>query len=156
MKRFALAAFAALMFALPAFAQDQLQRLTALESQFAQFAADTTASINGMAAINTRIQADVKSMKEDLAAIKEQLAAPKPQTAATAKMVWQPATSAWGPGSVGKWVSADDSQPADTIMVSQPMMMSGYGSSSMMGSRRTPIRSLFSRGAGSCSSGSCR
>jgi hypothetical protein len=136
MKRFVFALICSVAFATQSFAQqDQLARLTVLESQFKQFADDTTAALNGMAALNARVQADVASMKTDIADIKAKLSAPKPQETATTKLVWQPATSAWGPNSVGKWVSVSTS----TETVAAPVMVSSFSSMS----------------SGACANGSC-
>ncbi len=158
-----LATFALLSLALlaaPSFAQDssQLQRLTVLESNFKQFADDTTASLNALAATNARIRADLANVSAKVDTLVQKVDSIAAPTQAATKLVWQPATTAWGPGSVGQWVPVSTDAAAVDTMQSAPVMMMGYGSSSMMGSGSGPIRRLLGRlrSGGSCGAGGCK
>lgn len=149
-----------LLFAIagPCFAQDDpasvLSRLTLMEQ-----------NLNGLNAGMSRLKSDMADVKADVAAMKADLAAVKVTLTQqpTVKKIFQPAVlDVWGNTTrAAQWVtvSADtpDAPPATQVMVSQPMMMSGYSSGMMQSSGGGPIRRLFSRlGGGSCGAGGCK
>ena len=124
--------------AAPLFAQDPVDRLTAMEN-----------NLNGMMAKQARMQSDLTTALakiDDLTQKVDALAVqPKASAQSAPKQVWQPATSAWGTNSVGRFVTVSSDSTVQTETV-QAMPMASSGSACANGSCSTAGSSM--RGIG--------